>query len=346
MNIAPSSVASAVNASLASVYLVAGDEPLQQSEAVDLIRQKAREKGFLNREVFHVDGNFDWNQVHAACLTQSLFAEKNLIEINLPTAKPGKDGSAMIEKVLSEASSDNLLIIIAGKLDKASKNTRWFKSIDQHGVVVLVWPLDGQKLEGWLQNRLRQKGLMVDQQGIKLLADSVEGNLLAASQEVEKLYAIYGATQLSSASILESVADNSRYDVFKLTDCLLSGNSSRAIHVLQGLIGEKLAAPVVLWALLRDLRVLAALSFEKQKTGRTDQTFKANRWIWSSKQGAYLKAVQRGNLSQWHGLLQACAKVDRIIKGAETGDEWVVLEQICLAICQPKLFKQANLVAV
>ena len=331
-----------VDKGLSPVYLVSGDEPLQQSEAVDYIRKKARAAGFMNREVFHVEGRFDWNQLIAACLTQSLFAEKNLIELNLPTAKPGREGSKIIEQVIAELSVDNLLIIIAGKLDKASKNTKWFKAIDQHGAIVQVWPLEGAKLYQWLQQRLQQKGLRTDQQGIKFLADSVEGNLLAAAQEIEKLHALYGSVQLSTDDILHAVADNARYDVFKLGDSLLAGDLKRTIQVLRGLQGEKLAAPVILWALLRDLRVLASLSFEKQSTGRSDSTFKKHR-VWDSKKGLYLKALARGKLVQWHGLMQACAKAERVSKGAEKGDEWLLIEQICLAFCEPKRLQEYSL---
>lgn len=330
---------------LVPVYLVSGDEPLQLGEAVDLIRQKAREAGFLNREVFHVEGTFDWNQLFAACLSQSLFAEKNLIELNLPTAKPGREGSKAIEKVIADLSTDNVLIIIAGKLDKSSKTTKWFKSIDQHGVVVQVWPLVDNKLLQWLKHRLQRKGMTTSQQGLKLLADSVEGNLLAADQEVEKLHILFGSMELSTDDIANAVADNARYDVFKLTDSLLAGHSARTVQILKGLLGEKLAAPVILWALMRELRILAGLSFEKKATGRTDATFKKHR-VWDTRKTGYLKALSRGNLTQWQGLIQACAKAERITKGVEIGDEWLVIEQICLAFCEPRRLQQYGLVAV
>ncbi len=334
-----------VDKGLAPVYLISGDEPLQQGEAVDLIRKKARSEGFLNREVLHVEGRFNWNQLLGVYLTQSLFSEKNLIELNLPTAKPGREGSQAIEKVIRDLSTDNVLIIIAGKLDKASKNTKWFKSIDQHGVVVQVWPLFENKLYSWLNQRLKRKGMTTDQQGIKLLADSVEGNLLAAVQEIEKLHAIHGAVQLSVNDIINAVADNARYDVFKLGDSLLAGNSARTVQVLNGLLGEKLAAPVILWALMRELRIMAGLSFERASTGRTDATFKKHH-VWDSKKSQYMQALSRGNIHQWQCLIQACAKAERITKGVEPGDEWLVIEQICLAFCEPKRLKQYGLIAL
>jgi DNA polymerase-3 subunit delta len=330
---------------LLPVYLVSGDEPLQQGEAVDLIRKKARANGFLNREIFHVAAKFDWNQVFAACLTQSLFAEKNLIEINLPSAKPGRDGSAAIEELIAEMSTDNQLIIVTGKVDKASKNTKWYKAIDKRGGIIHVWPLTDDKLTQWLKKRLQHKGMAASEQAIKYLAESVEGNLLAAAQEIEKLHVLYGPVQLSEADVFESVADNARYNVYTLTDSLLAGNVERTIQVLTGLLGEKLAAPIVIWALMRELRVLAALSLEKQTTGGTHATFKNHR-VWDSKKGVYLSAVSRGTVQQWQGLIQATAHAERIIKGVERGEEWLVIEQICLAFCRPRLLDKMCLVAV
>ncbi|MBL4743983.1 MAG: DNA polymerase III subunit delta [Cycloclasticus sp.] len=335
----------AVEKGLAPVYLVSGDEPLQQGEAVDLIRKKARSEGFLNRIVLHVEGKFDWNQLFSACMSQSLFAEKNLIELNLPTAKPGREGSPIIDRVVSELSSDNLLIIIAGKVEKKSHTSKWYKAIDKVGAVITVWPLADGALSQWLKKRLQQKGMSASQQGIKALADSVEGNLLAAAQEIEKLHVLYGAIELTTDNILNAVADNARYDVFKLTDSLLAGNSARTVQVLRGLIGEKLAAPVVLWALMRELRILAGLSFEKNTSGQTGAVFKRY-FVWQSKHGAYLKAINRGSLSQWHSLIRACAKADRVTKGAEAGDEWLFIEQICLSICEPNRLKQYGLMVV
>lgn len=330
-------LSSSLNKKLAPVYLVSGAEPLQQGEAVDLIRQQARNAGFVNRQVLHVEGQFEWNQLYAVSLNQSLFAEKNLIELNLPTAKPGREGSQAIEKMLDDLSADNLLIIVAGKLDGSAKKSKWFKSIDQHGVVVQVWPLVDDKLLRWLDHRLKRKGLKASAQGVKLLADSVEGNLLAADQEIEKLHTLFGPVELSIEDISNTVADNARYDVFKLTDSLLLGDAARALQILKGLLGEKLAAPVVLWALMRELRILASLSFEEKTMGRRDATFKKHR-IWDSKKNTYMKALSRGGLGQWQAMIQACAKAERVTKGVETGDEWLMIEQICLAFCEPKRF--------
>ena len=317
------------------VYMVSGSEPLQQIEAVDLIRRKAREKGYLNREVLHVEGQFDWGQLPALCQSQSLFADKNLIELNLPTAKPGAQGSAMIVKVMDQLSEDNVIIIITGKLDKSSKNTKWYKAVNNAGVVVDVWPLEGQKLLTWLRERAIKKGLLLDNDGLKILLQRVEGNLLAVVQELDKLYAIYGAKQLSVDDIASSVEDNARFDVFKLTDGIMSGNVQRVSRVLNGLMAEKLAAPVVLWAITRELRMLETLSYAKSQSLSVEKVFQKNR-VWDSKKSGYLNALSRGTLKHWQSLIKDCCDADMITKGAKEGSEWVVIEQVCLKACQPK----------
>ena len=324
---------------LASVYLVSGDEPLQRGDAVDLIRKKARQEGFLNREILHVEGKFDWNLLRAATLSQSLFAEKNLIELNLPSAKPGRDGSAAIDDVVKQLSSDNVLIIIAGKLDPKSKSTRWYKSIDSKGVVLPVWPLLGRDLNQWLVAKLRSKNIQLEPQGVNLLSERVEGNLLAANQEIEKLHVLYGEGQLTTQDILSAVADNARYDVFKLTDSLLAGNIERALQVLSSLREEKLAAPVILWALTREIRLLLSLALAKSQRSGTDTVFRNNR-VWDSRKNAYLQTLARGKMDDWKVLMQSCSKADQMIKGALQGHEWDVLEKICLGVCMPDTVNQ------
>jgi len=327
--------------SLSPVYFISGDEPLQQGEAVALIRKKARAEGYLNREVLHVEGQFDWNQLPALCLTQSLFADKNLIELNLPTAKPGKQGGAIIESVVAQCSTDNVLVIISGKLDSYAKRAKWFKAITDHGVVLQVWPIEGNKLANWLRQRLQQKGMQVDELGLKLLLQRIEGNLLAAAQEIEKLYILYGPVKLTETQILSSVADNSRYDIFKLMDSILLGHSAKVIVILKSLMAEKLAVPVVLWAITRELRLLASLSFASSKKGRFDAVFQQYN-IWDSKKNLYVQALSRAKLSDWQSLLKMCAIAEKQTKGVEVGNEWDLIEQICLGISRGYVVEALN----
>ncbi|ORU89710.1 MAG: DNA polymerase III subunit delta [Cycloclasticus sp. symbiont of Poecilosclerida sp. M] len=338
MKVDVSQLAKNVQKSLASVYLVSGDEPLQLGESVGLIRKQVRANGFSNRIVLDGDVRFDWKLLAAACMSQSLFAEKNLIELNLPTAKPGKEGSAAIVDIIGQLSGDNVLIIIAGKLDATAKKSRWFKAIESQGVVVQIWPIEGVKLVNWLKQRLQQKQLKLNDESVKFLMQCVEGNLLSAAQEIEKLHVLYGSAELSLEQITLSIADNSRYDVFKLTDSMLLADASRVMHILKALRAEKIAAAVVLWALSREIRILSALSFEKSGSGRLDKVFQKHR-IWDSKKAVYLKTITRGRLAHWHGLLQCCSDADLMIKGLKKGNEWLVFEQICLGVCCPERVK-------
>jgi DNA polymerase-3 subunit delta len=319
---------------LPQVFLVAGDEPLQKGEAVDLIRQQARANGFSNRIVLDVDAKFDWSQLLAAYASQSLFAEKNLIELNLPTAKPGKEGSATLVSVIEQLSVDNILIIVAGRVDAAGKKARWFKTVESHGALLHVWPVEGAKLLYWLKQRAQKRKLQIDDEGMKHLLQCVEGNLLSAVQEIEKLYALFGSKLLSIEDVAASISDNSRYDVFKLVESMLVGNSPRFIQILKSLQLEKTPSPVVLWAIARELRILAGLSYEKQNRGQFDKVFKKYR-IWDSKKAGYLKALARVKSHTWHGLIRRCANIDLIIKGLQKGNEWDSFERIGMVVCQP-----------
>ena len=200
-----------------------------------------------------------------------------------------------------------------------------------------MWPLDKQKLDQWLRRRADKKGLQISNDGFEVLLQRIEGNLLAAIQELEKLYALFGSAPISVGDISTAVEDNARFDVFKLTDGMLSGNMRRVSRVLNGLMAEKLAAPVVLWAITRELRLLAALSFEQNILGRVDKVFQKHR-VWEVRKRHYITALNRGKLNNWQSLLQDCLQAEKVIKGANKGSEWELIERICLKVCQPTLF--------
>lgn len=203
---------------LLPVYLVSGDEPLLVQEACDAIRAGAREAGCSEREVMHVDGKFKWDQLLASSAEMSLFAERKLIELRVPSGKPGAEGSKALVQYLAQPSPDNILLIVAGKIDKASTNSKWFKTIDKAGAVTQLWPIEARELPRWLQQRCGQLGLEIDQDALLMLGDRVEGNLLAAVQEIEKLRLITKGQRITAEDISDSVADNARYNLFALID--------------------------------------------------------------------------------------------------------------------------------
>lgn len=329
MRLKPDQLNVALQKSLASVYFLSGDEPLQLGEMADAIRKAARATGYNSREIFSVDSTFSWSQLAMAADSMSIFSDKKIIELRIPSSTVGTEGAKALSTYCQRLPADTLLLISIGKLASATLKSRWLESIDKVGVVIQVWALDGQDLLNWLQQRLLQRGLHVDTDGIKLLASRIEGNLLAADQEITKLYVLYGAGQLSTAQIADAVADSSRYDVFKLMDWVLAAQTNRIIKILAALRAEGIAAPVILWALTREARSLIHIKLALAGGQHKDTVFRNNQ-IWDKRKPLVDKALTRLNLQQLNSILVLAAQADRQIKGQQSGDAWETLLAVCL----------------
>lgn len=314
---------------LAPVYLVSGDEPQQIAEITDAIRQAAQKAGYLEREIFSQDAGFSWNDLPAAAYATSLFADKKVIDLRLPSGSPGPEGAKVLTAFCERLPEDTLLLITTGKLAPSSLKTRWFQALEHVGVFIQVWPLEGEDLLRWLQQRLQQRGIGADKEGLNLLADRIEGNLLAAAQEIEKLYILHGEGFLDSAKIVDAVADSSRYDVFKLADSLLAGNPARITKILAGLKDEDVAAPVVLWAITREARTLCKIKQDMASGKNRDASMQAQQ-IWDKRKPLVAHALHRLNETDLHHILVLSAEADRQIKGQQQGDHWSTLLTICL----------------
>jgi DNA polymerase-3 subunit delta len=314
---------------LAPVYLISGDEPQQVAEITDAIRRAAQEAGYLEREILSQDSGFSWNDLPAAAYATSLFADRKVIDLRLPSGSPGTEGAKILTAYCERLPEDTLLLITTGKLAPASLKTRWFQALERVGVCIQVWPLEGEDLQRWLQQRLQQRGMSADNEGMRLLAARIEGNLLAAAQEIEKLYILYGAGFLDAAKIVDAVADSSRYDVFKLTDSLLAGHPGRITKILAGLKDEDVAAPVVLWAITREARVLCKLKRDMAAGKNRDAAMQAQQ-IWDKRKALVSHALDRLTETALHRILVISAKADREIKGQQSGDPWQSLLEICL----------------
>ncbi|MBL4762681.1 MAG: DNA polymerase III subunit delta, partial [Gammaproteobacteria bacterium] len=282
---------------LLPIYLLSGDEPLQLMEAADGVRQKARAEGFAEREILDVDRSFDWGQLFSASNSMSLFASRRIIELRLPTAKPGREGSLALLEYCQNPDPDNLLLIIAGKLDAAAKKSKWCKTLESAGVLLQVWMPDTQQLPQWIQQRMIAQGLAPDQGAVQVVANRVEGNLLAASQEIEKLSLLFHGEAIDAEKVATVVADSTRYSTYDLADALLKGDARRAVRIFHGLLSEGVVAPLFLSVITRDLRVLYGLANLRQSGGSEEQVFKAAR-IWNNKQGLYRTAIGRISLQQ------------------------------------------------
>jgi DNA polymerase-3 subunit delta len=327
---------------LRSAYLVAGSEPLLVLEAADAIRAAARAQGITEREVFEAEGNQrepDWDALAATLQAPSLFASRRLIELRLPTGKPGKEGGKLIEEFCAGPADDVTLLVTAGEWSKAHAG-KWSDAIGRVGAVVVAWPVKPHELVGWIERRLRERGLRADHDAVQRLADRVEGNLLAAAQEIDKLKLLADGTPLDAERMEALVADSARYDVFRLLDAAFNGRTAQIPRMLAGLRGEGEAVPALLGMIVRELQITAALARAQARGGNLTAEFKAQR-IWDSKQAMYKRALQRHAAPRWERFVAEAGRVDRIAKGRarageDPGDAWLALERLLLAVADPK----------
>ena len=329
MRIKPEQLGAALKKSLAPVYFISGDEPLQLGEIADAIRKAAKKAGFSNREILSAETGFEWNQLAFTADSYSLFADKKIIDLRLPSGTPGIEGSKALIAYCERLPEDTILLVTAGKIAGSALKTKWLEALDKKGVVIQVWPLEGNDLIHWLQQRAEQRGLHIEKEGLRILASKIEGNLLAAAQEIEKLYVLYGAGNLSSQQITEAVADSSRYDVFKLMDSVLAASIGRILKVLSGLRSEGVATPIVLWALTREARVLIKMKLAISQGQNREVVFKNNQ-IWDKRKQLISNALSRLSDRDLNNILVLSAKADRQIKGQESGDAWETLLALCL----------------
>lgn len=339
MRLKPEQLEAALKQELLPVYLISGDEPLQLGEAADAVRIAARQADFSVREVISIEQANEWPQLANEASSLSIFAEKKLIDLRL-SAKPGSDGSKALQAYCQHLPADTLLLITAGKFDAASQKSQWFQALDRLGAVVQVWPLQGPELIHWLHRRAERKGMRFTSEAVKNLASRIEGNLLAAAQEVEKLFVLYGSVKVDKTMIEAAVADSARFDVFKLTDALLAGKFNRAVKILNGLKAEGVAEPVVLWALSRESRLLFKIKSELKQGGHSDSVFKKHQ-LWDKRKNLMQEALQRLSLPQIQTLLVQSVRADKQIKGQLAGDSWETFFEICLMFCRPGLAIQS-----
>lgn len=327
MKISGDNLAATLARQLGSLYLVSGDEPLLVNEAADAIRAKARAEGYTERDLYVVERGFDWQALLAESRSLSLFAQRKLIEIRLPTAAPGEQGADAIVELAQQPSPDNLVLVITGKLDGRTQNSRWVGAIDKHGAFVQVWPIDLPRLPAWIRERLARHKLQADAAAAALLAERVEGNLLAAHQEVEKLALLLPPGPLTADTVLEAVADSARFDVLQLGDAAMRGQTARALRILEGLHGEDVEPVLVLWALNKDLQWIARAQHLMRKGQSADAAMNAI-YVWRARQTAMKQALARLKPAAVRGLLIDAERVDRTIKGVLRSDPWLELERL------------------
>jgi DNA polymerase-3 subunit delta len=306
---------------LGPLYVVTGDALLLAIEATDLIRNKARELGFSEREILNVEQHFNWSELRNAAQVLSLFASRKIIDLRIPSGKPGTEGAQALQEHCENLNSDVVTIISLPRLDKAAQNSKWFQALQTAGVVVSVDEIPRSDLPGWISSRLARQQQSVDNSTLEFLADRSEGNLLAAFQEIQKLALLYPSGELSFAQVKDAVMDVSRFDIFKLTEALLAGDMTRYVRILEGLRAEGTATVLILWAISEEVRTLGRVLRAIQLGGTLNNALREMR-VWGSRVSAVEAAARRMRLAQIEGGLMHAARLDKIIKGLRPGDIW------------------------
>lgn len=315
---------------LAPVYWLSGDEPLLLQESADTIRRIAQQHGFTERDIFDASKDFDWNELTHCTQSLSLFADKKIIDVRLNTGKLSAEGADALAHFCNAATSDLLLLISSPKIDKNSQKSNWYKTLDKYGVHVEIWPITAQELPGWIMARLRQLGLRAETDVGRLLAERVEGNLLAATQEIEKLK-LTANDQPITLEMLNAVGDHARYDVFIFVDSVLMGDVKRIVKILSGLRAEGIEPPVVLWALCREIRQLIAVS-RAVNQGQYIDAICQKMYIFNKQIPLIKQALKRHTTTQLEAILQMGSQVDKSIKGLHSTNPWDGLSAMAMRL--------------
>ena len=329
--------------SLRSLYTLHGDEALLLQEAADAIRAAARHNGFSERHVFTVAGaHFDWSEVESAASAMSLFADKQLIDIRIPSGKPGKEGSEALQRIAEVCvGNDGVLVLLSlPRLDKTAKSSGWFTALDAHGISVQIEPIERAALPAWIAQRLalQQQRVLAGEEGqrsLQFFADRVEGNLLAAHQEIQKLALLYPAQELSFEDIENAVLNVARFNVFKLSETVLAGQHQRVQRMLDGLRAEGTSEVLVHYTLAEDIRALKRVK-DAVASGRALPQVLREQRIWGPKERLFERVLPRLSPAVMDRLLQAAHQVDGVVKGLRfpqwPSDSWQALARLALML--------------
>jgi DNA polymerase-3 subunit delta len=323
--------------SLAPLYVITSDEHLLALEAADKIRRTARAQGFSERDVLTVERSFKWGELLAANQELSLFGDKKLIELRIPTGKPGKDGGAALQAYVKNLSPDNLTLITLPKLDWQTAKAAWVTALQGAAVYIEIPNIERAQLPNWISLRLSMQGQSADRQSLDFIADRVEGNLLAAHQEILKLGLLHEPGKLTYEQVHDAVLNVARYDVFKLSEAMLTGDPARLVRMLEGLKGEGEALPLVLWAVSEEIRTLLKLKAAMAQ-GRPLAALLKEYRIWGPRERMMEPALRRVSLATLQDALRQAAQVDRMVKGlrakAYAGDQWDAMLQLALKVAR------------
>ena len=312
---------------LAPLYVVTGDALLLAIEAADSIRNAARAAGYSERETFIAEQHFKWAELRNSAQSLSLFAERKVIDLRIPSGKPGVEGGQALQEYVANMSPDILTLITLPRLDKTGQKSQWFTALERQAVLVTADDIPRAAMPGWIAGRLRRQEQSADKDTLEFLSDRCEGNLLAAFQEIQKLALLFPAGELSFEQVKDAVMDVARYDIFKLSEAMLGGNAERFARILEGLRAEGTATVLVLWAISEDIRTLGRVLQAVQRGGSIDGALREAR-VWGPRQGLIGSAARRFKFPHVERGMQQAARLDKTIKGLRQGDVWDELLQL------------------
>ncbi|MEO8674782.1 MAG: DNA polymerase III subunit delta [Casimicrobiaceae bacterium] len=331
MNLRPHQLAAHLERTLAPVYAVHGDEPLLAIEAGDAIRAAARKAGCDEREVLVVEKGFDWDAFRAANANLGLFGSRKLVDLRIPTGKPGVEGAKALEACVDNPSPDNVMLVTLPKLDRAAQSSAWFSALSNAGVAIAVFPLERAELPAWIAARLARQGQRANAATLAFLAERCEGNLLAAQQEIAKLGLLLPEGEVPYEEVERAVTDVARYDVQELSEAWLMGDAARALRIIAALEAEGEGLPLLLWQLGEDLHALAAIG-DATAAGTSAAVAVRNARVWGKRQGAMEQAARRVTAPATMPMLRALSRLDALSKGIGAGDAWDDLRGLALVL--------------
>lgn len=315
---------------LAPAYLLAGMEPLPVLEAADAVRAKARQAGFSEREVLHAEPGFDWSQLTHAGASLSLFADRRIIELHLADKGPGKEGSAAIARYLEQADDDTLLLVIAAPIAANVRKNAWYKKLAAAGTVMFAWPVQRGDMPAWISQRANARGLQLTSEACALLADFTEGHLLACAQEIDRLALLHDGGAVSAEDVAAAAGDQARFDIFDLPAKAMAGDGAGALRTLERLRDEGVNEVPILWALVRETRLLYRVA-RATRAGRADAVLQKI-FMPPKRKRQIAQAARNANTDTLAQLLQHAARADRILKGAQPGRGWDELITLTLGL--------------
>jgi DNA polymerase-3 subunit delta len=334
MSIKPDQLPAQLARSLAPAYLIAGTEPLLVQECRDQVIRAAQAQGFVERTVHEVTARFDWNRLAEDSAAPSLFSSRKVLDIRLPTGKPGNDGSAALVALAGAADPDVLLLVSAGEWSAAMRKLKWVTALTAAGALVEIWPVKPAQLPDWIRQRMRRAGLQPEPAAVALLASLVEGNLLAAQQEIDKLVLLAGNPRVTTDDVERGVANSARFDAFRLVECLLQGQLDEALRVAAGLQHTGVAIQAVTGAVYRELS-LADAARTAIDAGESEATAFGRLHVWPARQAPMRQALRRLSARHFGDAFRALGLIDRQSKGRAQGDAWQTLDRLLWFLCEP-----------